>query len=425
MNRKLQQINIVCTALAAGLLCAPVYADQQEADHKEIVLQADTLFDGTKIYTGAGPYAVRVGSNGKITQVGLATQVRTEGAKVKYYKGGTILPTFIDAHTHHLLNGVPALRLLEHGVTTARDLGSPEPIKAATTGKTYDLRQFMSGPILSKAGGYPNNVFPGAGVDISNAEDAKTVVDRLVTEGASVISVSLEGGGESGAPWMKHDPVPASGWPVMSGEELDAIVAEAHKKGVKVAAYIGNQAGADMALLHKVDEWAHMPCNLLTPQTFKDAADAGVVIDGTLDTEVACEGVLEHGNAIAFLKAGGKLLYATDNGHTDIPNGADAEEIHHIFHAEMINAIVNKGMTPPPASMEVIVDAVTVALTAATSAPAKYLLGDKTLLGQLVPGAPADVMVIGSNVMQNFKELEYPRIVMKGGQIVIQRTAGE
>ena len=157
MNKKLQLMNIVCTALAAGFVCAPVYATQQD-----IVLKADTLFDGTKLYSGAGPYAVRIGSHGKITQAGLATQVNTQGAKVKYYAGGTILPTFIDAHTHHLLNGVPALRLLEHGVTTARDLGSSEPIKAATTGKTYKLRQFMSGPILSKEGGYPNNVFPGS-----------------------------------------------------------------------------------------------------------------------------------------------------------------------------------------------------------------------------------------------------------------------
>ncbi|MEI8077968.1 MAG: hypothetical protein WCH33_09725, partial [Betaproteobacteria bacterium] len=98
-DRKLQQLNIVCTALATGLLCAPVYAEQQEADHKEIVLQADTLFDGIKIYTGAGPYAVRVGSNGKITQVGLATQVRTEGAKIKYYKGG---PFCLPLLTHTL-----------------------------------------------------------------------------------------------------------------------------------------------------------------------------------------------------------------------------------------------------------------------------------------------------------------------------------
>ena len=216
--------------------------------------------------------------------------------------------------------------------------------------------------------------------------------------------------------------------------ELAAIIDEAHNYDpkVKVAAYFGTQVGAeralvgaDKALFAGVDEWAHMPCDELSPTTLEIAAKAGVVIDGTLDTEVACDGILEHGNAIAFLKAGGKLLYASDNGHTDIPNGADAEEIHHIFHAEMINAIVNKHLPSPPAQGNFVEDAVTVALTAATSAPAKYLLGNKTLLGQLVPGAPADVMVIGSNVMQNFKELEYPRIVIKGGQIVIQRTAGE
>jgi len=43
---------------------------------------------------------------------------------------------------------------------------------------------------------YLNNVFPGSGLDINNEDDAKTVVDRLVTEGVSVISVSLQGGGE-------------------------------------------------------------------------------------------------------------------------------------------------------------------------------------------------------------------------------------
>jgi dihydropteroate synthase len=44
---------------------------------------------------------------------------------------------------------------------------------------------------------YPNNVFPGSGLDINNVDDAKAVVDRLFTEGASIISVSMEGGGRS------------------------------------------------------------------------------------------------------------------------------------------------------------------------------------------------------------------------------------
>jgi hypothetical protein len=29
---------------------------------------------------------------------------------------------------------------------------------------------------------YPNNVFPGSGLDINNVDDAKAVVDRLFTE---------------------------------------------------------------------------------------------------------------------------------------------------------------------------------------------------------------------------------------------------
>jgi hypothetical protein len=79
MNKLIpNRINIVVAASLAGILSAPAFAGQ-----REIELQTDTLFDGIKLHTGAGFYAVRVGSNGKITQVGLANQFNTKGANVK------------------------------------------------------------------------------------------------------------------------------------------------------------------------------------------------------------------------------------------------------------------------------------------------------------------------------------------------------
>jgi imidazolonepropionase-like amidohydrolase len=42
-----------------------------------------------------------------------------------------------------------------------------------------------------------------------------------------------------------------------------------------------------------------------------------------------------------------------------------------------------------------------------------------------VQGASADLIVIGSDVRASFKELEYPRLVVKDGLVVVKRAKGE
>ena len=69
------------------------------------------------------------------------------------------------------------------------------------------------------------------------------------------------------------------------------------------------------------------------------------------------------------------------------------------------------------------ISSLTQALTSATSEGGKYL--GLAPLGQIIPGAPADLIVIGSDVRVTFKELEFPRVVVKGGQVVIERAQGE
>ena len=186
-----------------------------------------------------------------------------------------------------------------------------------------------------------------------------------------------------------------------------------------MTAYLGNELAAQRALNFGVDEWAHMPCDPLPTGVISQAVAQGVAIDGTIDTEAQCAGV--HENTVEFLKEGGTLFYATDMGHPDIPHGIDAQEIHMELHAGM-----HGGMLYP--------DALTQALVSATSEAGKYLRRD-TLghivrgvpanLGQIVPGAPADIIVIGSDVRATFKELEFPRMVVKGGLVVIERAKGE
>jgi len=63
------------------------------------------------------------------------------------------------------------------------------------------------------------------------------------------------------------------------------------------------------------------------------------------------------------------------------------------------------------------------ALVSATSGAGQYL--GLAPLGQIVPGAPADLIMIDSDPRVNFKELEYPQLVIKNGLVVIQRAKGE
>ncbi len=399
-SKKTQRLLGMATAIAIGLATRTASAITPA---QPLIVKADLLFDGTQFLTGQ---AVLV-QDGKIAKVGPAKQVKLPGARIVNVPGGTILPGFIDMHTHHILNGVPPLRMLEHGVTTARDLGGP--VAPVMINQPYQLRQFTSGLILSAPGGYPNVVFPGSGVEVSGEAQVRATVDSFVAQGASVIAVSLEPGGEFGAPAHWHMPKTPPPWPTLTDAELNAAVDQAHNvHHVPVAAYLGTDEGARRALAAGVDEWAHMPCDPLSPATIASAGAAGVAIDGTIDTEVQCTGV--HDNAAALVAAGAKLFYATDMGHPDIPHGIDAQEIHMGIHAGL-----HSGMP--------FVDSLVAALASATSAAGDYL--GLAPLGRIVEGAPADLIVIGSDPRANFKELEYPRWVIKDGLIVVKRAQGE
>ena len=386
---------------------SPLKSNPYENKAQALIIRAGAVFNGTTFLEGKHDILIQ---KGKISKIGPINTIQLKGALEVKIPGGTILPGFIDMHTHHLINNVPPRRMLQHGVTTARDLGSAEPITGAVIkNQPYQLRQFYSGPILQALGGYPNVAFPGSGVVVSGNSDVRAKVDKLVAQGASAIAVSIDDGLETGAPWHWHEPSSPPPWPTLSDADLLSIVDQAHKKGKKVTAYFGNDAGAQRALTAGVDEWAHMPCELLTGSVITKAGSKKIAIDTTIDTFVECQGV--HENSDLLLKAGAKLFYGTDMGHLDIPQGIDSNEIHMLLHA----GLHNNGFDFPAALRD--------ALIAATSAPAAYL--GLAPLGTIAINAPADIVVIGGDVRASFKELEYPRLVVKNGYVVINRLAGE
>jgi imidazolonepropionase-like amidohydrolase len=358
------------------------------------VIAADRVFDGTRVLEH---HAVAV-SGDRIAAVAPADRLRGPGPLIRF--AGTVLPGFIDLHGHPLLGQVPPETILRHGITTVRDTGGP---LVAPSGGDGRLRVLGAGPILTAPGGYPIPVFgPGVGVEVPDIQTARTAVGQLVAGGAALIKIALDPGGSPGAPWSGHQLGSPPPWPIPSLEVVRAIVEEAHAHGRIVSVHLSGPQGAELALDAGVDEWAHVPCEPISPELVARAAAAGVRVVSTLDTLSHCAGAAD--NASQLVQAGIRLLYGTDLAHPDVPWGIDAQELQLMLQA------AHGALTPPEV------------LSAATARAGEHL--GLAPLGQLVEGAPADLIGVRGNPLEQFKLLEYPDLVVSGGATIVEPIEG-
>jgi imidazolonepropionase-like amidohydrolase len=362
-------------------------------DGGRLLLSAAHVFDGKEMRNNA---AVLIGGR-EVIGVGAREELRSKADREIDFGDSTILPGLIELHAHMVVRRVPRDVVLRHGVTTVRDLGGP---LLAPSGGVGELRLLTAGPIITVQGGYPISVF-GKGYIAETAqspEEARALVRRLVAGGAAVIKIALEPGGETGAPWsMAHHASAHPPWPMSPLETVTAIVDEAHKAGKIVTAHIGEGQGAALALAAGVDEWAHVPCAAVDEAVLKQAVQQKVKVVTTLDTMSHCSGVFA--NAATLAKAGATFLYGAEIAHMDVPWGVDAQELQLMRHVAGMSGID--------------------VLRAATS-EAGIELG-LAPLGTLSPGAPADIIAVRGNPVDDFKLLEYPDLVISGGRIVVNQ----
>ncbi|MDO9169074.1 MAG: amidohydrolase family protein [Methylobacter sp.] len=381
----------------------PVIA--QETGQTSVLIHAARVFDGDSIRTNTSVLV----TDGFVTRVGTREAFKSSTATVIDLGDATLLPGFIELHAHLGYQHIPTDIVLKHGITTIRDVGGPlhKPY-----GGDGSLRVLTSGPIITAPDGYP---IPGMGTEniaiaVNTEQQARETVRSLIDGGAVVIKVALEPGGEAGAPWASghHHSADAGHenphskvvrvnktWPLLSEDIVRAIVDEAHKQGRKVTAHIGEAKGARIAVDAGIDEWAHVPCDIIPDALLKKAVAQNVTIVTTLDTLSKCPGVVHNARVLAAL--GGEFLYGAEIAHPDIPWGIDAQEL--IIMMQMTN------MQP----IEV--------LRSATSKSGQYL--NIPLLGTLQAGAPADMIAVKGDPTQALKLLEYPDLVMSGGKIVL------
>src|SRR6201981_3394585 len=419
-----------------GLL--PAFA-QRKGPSKSYVLKAARMFDG-KSNAILTPGIVVV-SDGKITGVGASANVPSE-AKVVDLGDATLLPGFIDAHTHltmmyredylkaaldELRKPIPEMALdasvnaritLLAGFTTVRDVGSRDYLDAGL--RNAIERGVVAGPrmlvAVHAAGatgghcdetGYREGALgpetgPEVGV-VNGPDEARRAVRLAHKYGATIIKTCATGGGLSRAD--------AGDTPQLTQAELDALVDEAHALRLKTAAHAHGAEGAKRAIRAGIDSIEHgsflddealdmmkqrgtyLGPTLMDIQGIQEKFTRCVAFPPAIEAKARAAIAAIHVTFQHALAKGVKIGLGTDAGV--YPHGRNAEEFHQM---------VDLGMKP--------VDA----LKAGTSSDAELLgLADK--IGTLEPGKLADVVAIPGDPVENIRATEHVFFVMKEGVI--------
>jgi Amidohydrolase family len=419
--------------MLASLALAGTATGASAAEPPCRLLTAARVFDG--INPPQANMSVLVVGN-KVKQIGTFAQLKNQCPTRINLGDSTILPGFIESHAHVTFQNVRKQNVLEHGITTVQDTGGP---LLAPQGGNGALRLLSAGPIIQAAAGtdpgaadpaatgYPLNIFaPGdlvggtnkIAIAVSSQAQAEAVVDQLVAGGASAIKISLEPGGEDGAPWMQPhnhgDVVPATPWPMLPLETVEAIVARAHLHGKRVIAHVGEPVGFERAVIGLVDELAHMPCAPIPEELIHEAIDSGITFVTTMDTLSSCHlGIHENTHVLSHhmdpdpLEPGNlpKIIYGSEIGHDNVPWGINGEEMHLMLH-NLSGAAIDFN------------DVMNVFRSATSQAGERMGIPG---LGTLNVNAPADIIAVKGNPFERFKILEYPDMVISGGKMIVNK----
>jgi imidazolonepropionase-like amidohydrolase len=235
--------------------------------------------------------------------------------------------------------------------------------------------------------------------------EVRKAVRYQIKHGARLIKISASGGvmshsGEAGAQQY-------------SDEELDAIVDEAHRAGLRVAAHAHGDAGIRACIRAGVDCIEHG--SLASDETIQLMVEHDTFL---VPTSYLSEGLdvsraapeLQAKAAEVFPKARAMLGKAIAAG-VKIACGTDAPAIPHGENAKELWAMVDRGMTPMQA------------LQAATVTSAELINKDDR--GRLTPGLLADIIAVPGDPSEDVNTTQDVRFVMKGGRIYKNGKDGE
>jgi imidazolonepropionase-like amidohydrolase len=406
-----------------------------------VVLRAARLIDGTG--GAVVQNGVVVVTDDRIVAAGREGSVQVPaGARVIDLGDATLLPGFIDTHTHivgraladpgseeaavrdfqgfgAILATANARNTLMAGFTTIRVLGSADFDDIA-------LRQaidqgYVPGPRIQAAGhsigitgghcdenGYRPGLFDGdyrEGI-ADGVDQIRAAVRYQAKYGADVIKTCATGGVLS-----EGDAV---GVLQYSYEELHALVEEAHALDRRVAAHAHGTEGIKVAVRAGVNSIEHG--SFLDEEGARMMAERGTFLVPTMMAGAAVERAAQSGRLTGLRaekarQAGAAMRNATRiarRAGVPIALGTDAGVGAHGANGQEFGLMVEwGGMTP----MESIV--------AGTSNAAK-LLGWENRIGTLRAGLLADVVAVPGDPTRDIHVMERPVFVMKNGVVYTQ-----
>jgi imidazolonepropionase-like amidohydrolase len=419
-------------ALLVAALAVPVHAQTAPSPTPtRVAVRAGRLIDGL----GGAPVtdAVILIENDRITAVGRGLAIPS-GARVIDLSRSTVLPGFIDAHTHvtsqpenymeDLFRKSPidvavsahvyARRTLDAGFTTIRDVGAGEFIdvalrNAVNAGTVPGPRMQVATLTVGSTGGHGDitgfSPYLKFG-QFSGVADGENEIRKLVRfevkNGADLIKLLASAG------VLSEDE--SVGAPQFTQDEMNAAVDEARMWGRKVAAHAHGAEAIKRALRAGVASIEH--ASLIDDEGIRLAKEKGayLVMDIYNDDYIMAEykrlgypqkildkeasvGRLQRESFRRAVQAGVKLAFGTDAGV--YPHG---------WNGKQFAKMVEWGMTPMQA------------IQSATTSGAD-LLGWSDRVGSVQVGRYADIVAVDGDPLRDITELERVKFVMKGGVV--------
>ena len=436
MVRVFRTIVLSSLAAVAAAQTPPAAAPGSPPPPAVVAIRAARLFDGRSDRMVENGVIVVEGS--KIRDAGAGLPV-PPGATVVDLGDATLLPGFIDAHTHltgessdnwlsdfylglrrsvpekALLASTYARKTLASGFTTVRNVGSDKDLdvglrNAIRNGWVEGPRMLVSRHPLGATGGHcdqtgfpPGTFGPEGGLDdgiLHGPEEGREAVRRQVKFGADVIKICASGGVLS-----LGDAVDA---PQLTDAELVAIVDEAHRLGKKTAAHAHGDSAARAAVKAGIDSIEHG--SFMTDETMQLMKTKGTFLVPTLLAGYTVVAKAEKFPPEIAVKARAAGSAARDMFRRAVRNGVriafgtDAAVSPHGTSAREFALMVDFGGMTPAASLR-------------TTAAAAELLGLGSQIGTIERGKEADIVAVPGDPLKDIHVTERVLFVMKGGKI--------
>jgi len=423
----------------AGVSGTLVWSQDRGGPSQVVAVRAGRLFDAVAGTMLSNQIVLIRGD--RIADIGPSVQI-PQGSRVIDLGGATVLPGMIDGHVH--TNGPTPNESVEHqtmvmiqsaqrdlqaGFTTIVDMdsrggfGTVELRNAINSGLVQGPRMQVAGQSLNPRGARPTaNTVPGfysgytEGKNINGPWLARAAVRELKLHGTdwAKIYTTQDFVGDDLNEFRPDGSLVAI--PSLTLEEVQAIVDEAHRMGLKVACHTYGGEGMRECVQAGVD----LPMHML--ELYKDEATLKMIVQKKLPIMMTIDDLMGldasdkrlTGGKITRFGMGEQTFRKLLAAGVPLPFGSGAVPVAypHGKQADQFPYLVKWGMAPAQA------------LQTAFMVAAKVLNYDwANRVGSVEKSKFADLIAVSGDPLTDITEMQRVKFVMKGGMVVRNELA--